>query len=32
MMQCQDWTKDVVYVGPDLYASGEWMNPPWLSG
>ncbi len=31
IMQCQDWTKDVVYVAPEPYDSGEWMNPPWLS-
>ena len=31
MMQCQDWTKDVVFVGPDLYATADWMTPPWLT-
>ncbi len=32
MMQCQDWTKDVVYVGPSPYDTAEWINPPWFSG
>ena len=31
MMQCQDWTKDVVFVGPSPYDTAEWLNPPWLS-
>ena len=31
IMQCQDWTKDVVYVAPSPYDSGEWMTPPWLT-
>lgn len=31
IMQCQDWQKEVVYVAPQPYDSGEWMNPPWLS-
>ena len=30
VMQCQDWTKDVVFVAPEPYDSAEWMNPPWL--
>ncbi|MGD9535631.1 MAG: ABC transporter substrate-binding protein [Alphaproteobacteria bacterium] len=30
MMQCQDWTKSVVYVAPELYAEAPWMTPPWL--
>ena len=31
IMQCQDWTKDVVHVAPHPYANGEWITPPWLS-
>ena len=31
IMQCQDWTKDVTIIGPEPYAVGDWMNPPWLA-
>ena len=31
IMQCQDWTKDVMHIAPEPYAAGEWMTPPWLS-
>ncbi|MDP7343782.1 MAG: ABC transporter substrate-binding protein [Alphaproteobacteria bacterium] len=30
IMQCQDYTKDVTIIGPDPYAEGDWMTPPWL--
>ena len=30
IMQCQDWTKDVVFVAPEPYDTAEWMNPPWM--
>lgn len=30
IMQCQDWTKDVVFVAPEPYDSAQWMTPPWL--
>ncbi len=31
IMQCQKWEDDVELVGPNPYATAEWMNPPWLT-
>lgn len=30
MMQCQKWQEPVEYVSPDLYATQDFMVPPWM--
>lgn len=31
MVQCQNWREEVALVGPEPYATAEWMTPPWLA-
>jgi branched-chain amino acid transport system substrate-binding protein len=31
MVQCQHWREEVALVGPEPYATAEWMTPPWLA-
>ena len=31
MLQCQNWREEVALVGPEPYATAEWVTPPWLA-
>ena len=31
MVQCQNWREEVALVGPEPYATAEWVTPPWLA-